>query len=192
MEKKKQTMRFSDQELSLIKNTFAENDMLLTALRKLFLQMPLDVVDKNELSLVTGNKDVLKVVRKCYLPTLEPDAPFNQMVDLWMTVEIKDKQPEDVLPNLVARQVLLQYLEEQIDRLESGNYDVINGLEFASFVPSYALSRADALNAYVNLVARNTLISHNEWQVTQLSVLAGQKDETVEQTQKRLQQNSNK
>jgi len=39
--KQKQTMRYSDEELALIKSVFSENDELLLTIRKVMLQAPL-------------------------------------------------------------------------------------------------------------------------------------------------------
>lgn len=49
-----------------------------------------------------------------------------------------------------------------------------------------------AEEALVNLKARNTLIQHVESCLMQLSLLAGQKEETVEETKARLAANSTK
>ena len=51
------------------------------------------------------------------------------------------------------------------------------------------MSPSDAL---INLKARNTVIGHVESCLMQLSVLAGQGNESVEDTKKRLTANSNK
>ena len=53
-------MRITDAELSLIKMTFAENELLLKTLRKFFL------------------------------PELDPTVPLGQNIDLWMTVKVDD------------------------------------------------------------------------------------------------------
>lgn len=47
-------------------------------------------------------------------------------------------------------------------------------------------------DALINLKARNTLISHLEQCLLQLSLLAGQKDESVEDTLSRLKKDSTK
>lgn len=104
-------MRISDIELSLIKNTFADNDQLL------------------------------KIMRKVFLPEITGDTPIGQSIDLWMTVKVEDMSPEE---------------------------------------------------AIMNLKARNTVIQHLEMCLMQLKVLAGQKDETIEQTKERLKKDSSK
>lgn len=104
-------MRFTDAELALIKGTFAENE------------------------------ELLKLMRKVFLPELDPSAPIQQMIDLYMTISTEGQTPDEIA---------------------------------------------------LNLKARNTLIAHLEMQLGQLRILAGMKNESVEQTQERLQKNSNK
>lgn len=188
--KKQQVMRFTDAELSLIKNTFAENDELLRAMRKVFLQMPLDVIDRDLLS-VFKSKELLAVVRKAWLPELDPEAPFHQLIDLLMTVDIKEKTPEEAMPHIMARQLVVDYLNQQCKVLETLDADGA-AISFKSLgeVASKAWSQYREL--YVNFTARNTIIGHTEQQIDQLRHLAGLKEETVEETQKRLRQDSSK
>lgn len=104
-------MRISDTDLSMIKNTFA------------------------------GKDELLKVIRKIFLPEITADAPIGQSLDLWMTLKVEDMSPEDAL---------------------------------------------------INIKARNTVIQHVEMCLNQLKVLAGMKEESVEETKKRLKKDSNK
>ncbi len=106
-----QEMRISDSDLSILKNTFAEND------------------------------ELLKVLRKIFLPEISASSPIGQNIDLWMTLKIEDMSPEQ---------------------------------------------------AMVKILARNTLIQHLEQCLSQIKILAGQKEETVEQTKANLLKNSNK
>ena len=106
-----QQMRISDEELALIKGMYADNE------------------------------GALKLLRKIFLPELEPDMPLGQNIDLWMTLDLADQSPEQ---------------------------------------------------AIINLKARNLLIQHVEQRLMQLKTLAGGKTETVEQTKKKLMNNSAK
>ena len=106
-----QQMRITDNELSLLKNTFADNE------------------------------ELLRVLRKIFLPELDANTPIGQNLDLWMTVKIDELSPED---------------------------------------------------AIINLKARNTVIQHLEMCLMQIKMLAGVKEETVEQTKDRLKKDSNK
>lgn len=106
-----QQMRITDKELELIKSTYA------------------------------GNEELLMLLRKVFLPELDPATPLGQNLDLWMTLKVEDLSPEE---------------------------------------------------AIINLKARNTVIQHIEQQLLSLKLLAGQRDESVEETKTRLQQDSTK
>ena len=181
-------MRFSVEEMGLIKNTFADNEDLFKAVRKVFLQVPLDEVDKQSLKAhVSGKADVLAIIRKNYLPEIDSDAPIHQVIDLWMTLDLKDKTPEQAWPHIVARETLINYLEQQLQVLET--------LEDKGEVRLDDMRGAEGKTperAYIDLVLRNTLISHNEQMLNQLNTLAGTKTETPEETQERLKKDSSK
>ncbi len=81
-------MRITDAELGLIKATFADNDILL------------------------------KLLRKIFLPELDTTAPIGQNFDLWMTVKIDDLPPEQALINLKARNTVIQHLEMCLQQLQ--------------------------------------------------------------------------
>lgn len=184
--KQEQKMRFSDADLSLVKNTFAENPDLLKALRKVFLQIPLDALDKQTLTgNILGKPTVMKLIRKCYLPEIDADAPIHQVIDLWMTVDIKDKDPDQAWHHLVARDLLIKYLEQQLHVLDTLDENSAK-IRFADLTTLGVSTE----KAFVNLIVRNQIVTHNEQQLAQLTVLAGMKNETVEQTKERLKRDS--
>lgn len=188
--KENQTNRFSDEELSAIKSIFAENLETVEALRKLFLDFPLDVVDIGALTFFKEEINK-KVLRKAFLPKIETQAPLQQMVDLWLTLKVDDKHPEEAINFILARELLLELLEERFNKLD----EVLAGKELSeittlnSLIPSKEKSPAEN---YVHLLARNTIVTHSDQQLTMFYMLAGKKDETIEETRKRLQKNSTK
>jgi hypothetical protein len=186
MDKTKQKMRFTDTELSLIKNTFAENEALLKALRKFFLQLPLSKPEKE--SIQNLSKDVKAVIRKTFLPEIDGDAPFHQVIDLWMTLEIKGKDIDVVYQDALARQELIQYLNDRLLELE----EVLPEGVSSDFAEYSKIEGKDPLDVYIGLTVRNTMLAHTEMQLNQFQVLAGEKDETVEETKERLFKNSAK
>src|SRR5690348_14705345 len=82
-------MRFTEGELSLIRSTFK------------------------------GNTDLLKLMRKVFLPELDPKAPFGQMIDLWMTVPLKQLSPEQAAIQLIARNELINHLDQMLMQLQA-------------------------------------------------------------------------
>src|SRR3990167_7265597 len=93
MEQKQQQagrqMRFTEQELSLIKNTFK------------------------------GNTELLKLMRKVFLPEIDPKAPLGQIIDLWMVEanDIKGMEPETAYLNILARNKQIMLVESCLNQL---------------------------------------------------------------------------
>jgi len=83
-----QQMRITDSDLRIIKAAFAEND------------------------------ELLKVVRKVFLPEIDPQAPIGQVIDLWMTLKTDDLSAEQIAVNLKARNLLITHVEQQLFQLK--------------------------------------------------------------------------
>lgn len=173
-------MRISDEELSVIKNTFAENDELLQVIRKAMLELA-PVGD--EKAILDLSPEVHGVLRKMLLPEIDGTTPLGQTIDLWMTVQISDKPPEIAHLILQSRQML-------IDRIKAG-LDSLKAWKVSSAYTDFIITE-DSDFDYANLIARNTFINHVDQQLIQIKILAGQKDETVEQTKERLAKDSSK
>jgi len=86
-QKKGRQMRISEIEIDLIKKTFRDNEKLL------------------------------KLLRKIFLPELDPDVPLGQNIDLWMTVPIGQTSTENAVINIMARNQLIQHVESQLIQL---------------------------------------------------------------------------
>ena len=185
----KKPMRYTDEELMLIKSSFAENDKIIVALRKFFLQIPLSEADDIELMKIKNSPEALTIISKTFLPELDGDAPLNQVIDLWMTLKIDDKFPEIAHPHILSRGLLISYFKQQIGLLKDEKIDDINLIKFDELLPD---QNEMVEQLYVNLLTRNTIITHTEQQLYQLSMLGGLKSETPEETIKRLAQDSSK
>lgn len=81
-------MRFTEDELLLIRDTFKDNEPLL------------------------------KVLRKVFLPEYDPTAPLGQIVDLWSTVDMKGMTPEAAWIHFTARGDLIKHVESQLLQLQ--------------------------------------------------------------------------
>ncbi len=189
----KKQMRFTDAELSVIKNSFAvsenDNDDLARALRKAMLQFPLDPIDESILSSIKEQKELLAVIRKTFLPTFDPKAPFQQLIDLWMTINVTDKTADVAINHVKARALLIAYMDQQLNFIETGLAGPIKLLKLVDF-KDFKGKTPDRV--YIDLIARNSVVTHTEQQITQLIVLAGLKSETPEETLARLAKDSMK
>ena len=186
-EKKVQTMRYSDDELRLIKANFAENEDLLMIMRKAFFQFPLDSDEINLLQSRFTDENMTRLMRKTFLPEIQADIPLGQSIDLWMTVEMRDKDPERVMVDLLVRRELITRIEVGLECLKGVIPVDFNPV--ISYVPNF---KGDHLEEFVKVNSRNTYITHVEQQLVQLKLLAGLKDETVEEVKDRLKKDSTK
>lgn len=181
---KDKKMRYSDVELSKIKGLFAENEPLLLALRKFFLQLPLSEEENTTLDIIRKDDLAMSVMRKAFLPIIDGDAPLGQIIDLWMTVSLQGKDSQQVLNEVVARDLLIKYLDQQLS--------LLGGSKKGKMMLDEMIDFKDGDTAYQKLVARNTIVNHVEMQLNSFEVLAGQKNETIEETMARLQKDSAK
>lgn len=183
--KERRSMRYTDAELSLIRGTFLNNDTLVNALRKHFLQFKLSKTEQAIINAFKDNKALIDILSKTFMPQIDPESPLNQLVDLWMTIDIKDKTPDVAFPHILARNIVIKYLNDCFNRLSGENSEYI----FLGFEPKNMDNTLD-LEIYSKLIARNTIIAHVDMQLFQLVTLAGMKDETVEDAKARLSKNS--
>ena len=80
-------MRFTDEELTIIKSTFK------------------------------GNEKLLKLLRKVFLPEYDPYAPIGQVVDLWMTLDLANLSEQEREVRIFARNGLISHVEQQLLQL---------------------------------------------------------------------------
>lgn len=188
MSKRKQIMRYGDSELELIRSTFTDNWELLKTIRKVFLQFPLDALELALLQNIRSSTEVLGLLRKTFLPTIDPDAPIHQLVDLWMTIDVRGKTDEDLVKDVRARKNLIDYINQQLEFIETGKEGTITFAGFSKI--DYPAKQYGMV--YSNLITRNSLIQHVETMLQQLEVLAGNPGESVEEIKERLAKDSAK
>lgn len=182
-------MRFNENDLLLIKSLFKNNEALLYALRKVFFQVELNEKDIMTLKPIMDSKEAIALMKKTYYPEIDLDAPFGQVVDLWLTVSSENKDPEEIYNALLVRQRLMQLIRSGLNRFEGLVDEGIKTPRILDFAPDFEEGYVDN---YVEYTARNALISHTEMQLTQLLSLAGREEESVEGLQARFKKNSTK
>jgi len=174
-----QKSRYSNEDLQLLKNTFAERDEVLYALRKHMLQIELDEQEQKLVDEI--NEDTQDVLKTGFLPTIEGEMPLQQEVDLWMLAKIDDKTVEEAHPHIMARQLMKSYLEAML----GGNEEVIS-------FKGLGIITNDKEQNYINIIAKQLIFTHIESQLQMIKMISGKKEETPEETMERLQKNSSK
>ena len=180
-----QIMRYSDPELEFLNNTFAERIDLLILIRKFLLQGELTDQEKN--LFVAFSPELIRILKKAYLPDIDLTTPIGQLVDLWSNIDTKNKDIEGAWLEMAARKILIDYIQERFEALVENRFDSKIQISSLEYDP-----RNSKEKNFINLSARNSLISHIDFQTGQLWILAGQKKESLKEIQERLLKNSSK
>lgn len=180
-------MRISDEELEILKSTFSEREEFLKTIRNLFFGLPVSDDEKKQIRETFSGEKLRKIMRKQFLPEIQPDLPIGQCIDLWMTIDLKDKSPGDAYTILTARSLLIPMIDKSLELLSNPELLPVDlGINPSKWVWSISPSPE------VSIIARNQFISHIDQQLATIRILAGMKTETVEETKKRLLQDSTK
>lgn len=183
---KGQYFMFTESELSLIKNTFAENDELLYAIRNVLLQFPLSDGQRAFIS-VGCTPAVIAVLRKRILPELDGSFPLGQLPSVLTTLskDLSIRPVEEMAPQFDAKQLEMAYLEQQFKELETGEKGTIT-------LADMAVITGNEHTDFVNLTAYLFLLGYIDPMLAMIQNLAGTKEETKEEQKKRLTRDSNK
>ena len=184
-EQKRKPLSSSEEEISLLKRAFSENEILLKAVRCLFLGFK---ISKTEMDLIRSNfKDInlVKALKKKMYPEIDPTSNIGELSDFWLgtETEIIGKDPETINQIVASKQMTLELLESAFNLLKEPTNNSID-LSF-----DYT-GRTDKFQ--IKLLARNKYIKSVETGLTILKVIAGQKEETIAQAKERLQKESSK
>lgn len=185
-EAKRQTA-FTDEELDVIKATFAENKALIKLIRNVILQLEVSENEQKMLEeVVSKNKAVLNILSKTLCPKLDGKTSLYFMGDLWSTAELTNRNIKDAMPLIRANQKFIDYMVQQINELSGKKDRKIVLAELTDFK-----DKSDE-EIYADIIVRNTVLRHTEINLGQILLLAGLKNETSEETLVKLKRNSNK
>lgn len=181
MPNKDQVFIFNKDELSLIKNTFAENDILLYTIRKVFLQFPLTETEKGLLRMAV-TPEVWKVLKKRILPDLSPEFPLGQLPSILTTLTqmVQQRSEEDMVAQFAAKKIEIDYLTQQ--------FEVLRDLDAPQPIKLAELAKLE----YVSITAYLFLLGYIDPSLLMIKTLAGSKEETPEEQTARLKADSNK
>ena len=176
--------KYTQEEISLISNTFFDRDDILMAIRKFFLQATLK--EKEESLIRTLTEDTIKVLRKCILPEVSFHSPLVIGKDLWGRIDMTNKLMEDTYWEIKSENIMIVYLNEQFARLEKEEGIKIL-LDSLIFDDSKSVEEA-----CYELKARNKIINHVDETMREIRTLAISASEaSQEEKRKRITMDSN-
>lgn len=182
-----QLMRFNKIELGLFKTLFADNENLLFTIRKVLLQFELTEEEQKAIDAISPTG--MSLIRKHFMGGIDPEAPLNQLADMrrGYAVEMQGKDVEEMTPIFQAKELQIDYLNQQFDFLEKANIQQEIKLD-----EMHEVKLKPKEKAYSDIMAWNNILSYVDSNLQQIQFLAGKSDETPEQTIKRLQKDSSK
>lgn len=181
---KKEKLMYNEAEISMIKELFADNEYLLKVLRRLFWGIDISKEDK-DLILKTfkrdGSKEVLK--RKFY-GELDVETPIGQLSDFWMGVEgqVFGASRDTIEQAITSKVMVLENFNKAFALLSNPDGEKPN-MSVMSLV-------SDPLQS--SMIARNIYLKAVETALFTIKTIAGKKEESLEETIKRISQDSAK
>lgn len=177
---------YSDKDIELIKSVFAENDFLLIAVRKLFFGGELTSDEKKAITDTFRNKEVIEVFRRKVYSSENFDTPIGQVSDIWLGAEeqVFGATRDTIYQTVHSKAAVKSMFETAFKLLENIDGEKVS-ISYDPMSTAY-----DELA--VGLIARNLYIKAIETALFSLKTIAGMKDEKLEDTLKRLKQDSSK
>jgi hypothetical protein len=154
-------------------------------LRNLFLGLEVSQDEKRIIKDTFSKKESRRIVRKIVMPEFDTDIPVGMETDYWMSSVdgIKGNTPETLAPIVASQFKYVEMLEKALKLLENPDGDKVN---------LKVIKLEDATEMYQQILARNNFVSVIAQAIVRIKVLAGNKNETIEEQAKRLEKNSSK
>ena len=178
-------MLTNDAEIETLKKAFAENDELLISIRALLLGFPIKKSEADVIEATFKDKNVREAFRKKLYPILSPTSLIGQGGDYWYgtDTEILGRDPDTIAQMVNSKHKVLETLEQAMDLLE-------NPISGKKILLSIEDTKTDPFQ--VALLARNKYINAVGTALSMIKAVAGLKNETVEETKRRLMTDSSK
>jgi len=187
MPEKDQVFIFTKRELSLLKDVFSDNDTLLYTIRKVLFQFPMTEVEKAYIKEYVS-PEVINIFKKKLMPELGNEYPIGQLSHILMTLQkpFSIKQDEDMEWQFEVKSLEIQYIKQQLAVLE----DIKSPQDIK--LADMATLKGTPKEKFVNTTAYIFLIGYIDPALYDIKILAGAKEETPEEQEKRLTRDSSK
>lgn len=184
VEQPQRKSRYSDKELSLINNTFADNLSLIFALRKALIQQTLS---ESEEAMIknTFRGDVADLLYKLFIPKLDGNAPMTNLADIHF-VPTDDRSVDIIYFDIMVNKLKYDYLEQQLTLISGGD------VESRTLLDDFVFMTDSKEEVAINFAARVKILNHVESMLQAIMAIAGEKKETPDEILKRLGMDSSK
>lgn len=175
----------ADKDMEMIKAHFAENDELLHLMRRLFFGDELSKEEKDAIKSTFKNKELIETVRRKVYGLKNFAIPIGHFTDFWLGTEkqVFGAHRDTIEQVMKSKEIVFQMFDKAFRLLENPDGEKVS-------VDILMDTAIDPLQ--INLLARNSYMEAIETSLIMIKTIAGKKDETVEETVKRLQKDSAK
>jgi hypothetical protein len=176
-------LMFNEKEIALIKSTFAENDALLVAVRKLFFGQDITADEKKMITSAFVNEDVINALRRKVYGLNSFETPIGQLSDFWLGVEsqIFGASRDTIYQAMVSKEMVLDMFTKAFNLLTNPDGEKVN-VEVSPKIETDPLG--------VKIIARNLYMKAIETGLLGVKTIAGMKTESPEEAVKRLTKDS--
>lgn len=190
MDKEKAKLMYNDRELLLLKSTFAENEELLKAVRKLMFGAKVSLKEKESIESAFSDPDVIAAVKHKVYGLNNLETPIGQLSDFWMGAEtqIFGASRDTIYQAVAVKEKVLKMFETAFALLTNPEGEKIS-LKVESILDK---PRSEIDELQIDLIARNLFMKAIDGGLFNIMTIAGKKEETLEDVLSRLSKNSNK
>lgn len=144
--------RITDEEISLIENTFKGQEQLLITLRKFILQGELSKAEQDDMARLKS-PEVVRIIKKTVWPSLDKGAPLAQIVDVYSNMDLHPTPKDHALLMIKARKKADRFMTSRLNALE-GKPDQ-DEIQFDSLLED----KESDEDTYTDFLARNYILS---------------------------------
>ena len=176
-------LMFNDKEIALIKSTFAENDVLLVAVRKLFFGQDITSDEKKMIKSAFSSDEVVNALRRKVYGLNSFETPIGQLSDFWLGVEsqIFGASRDTVYQAVMSKEMVLDMFTKAFNLLTNPDGEKVS-VELSINLDTDPLG--------VKIIARNLYMKAIETGLLGVKTIAGIKTESTEDAIKRLSKDS--
>ena len=184
-EQQPRPLMYSEKDIEVIKRTFADNEALLISIRKLFYGQDITKEEKDLIKSIFSNPEVVEVFRRKVYPVQDFNRGLIAFNDFWLDAEsqIFGSSRDTVYQTIESKKLIKDMFEKAFNLLTNPDGEKVS-IEYEPMI------EADPLG--IKLIARNLYIRAIQTALITVQAIAGKKEESVEDTVKRLSQNSSK
>jgi hypothetical protein len=172
-----------ENEKSLIRAMFNDNETLQRGLRQFFFQLPMS---NDEETAVKGlSADQIEILRKEMLPSIADNRPVGMSNDVWSGLSASDGV-DATYPRILVRELMVNYFEQQFMGLKTG-------AEVQNIVLASLVKRpfdGERLHHYVNICAYLTIMATVELHLNSLWMVGNQEIKTPDEVMASLKKDS--